>query len=163
MAAEFGYSEIFQFLLSEKHLNINQKSFETTFKSGGCISFSISKKRAEKTPLIAAIQNREFNIVKLCLEQSKNSVKIPFTVYYKDELDDKISTKVSTLYLAVSNYDIDIVSLLLNQSKVDVNMKSTFRNEYNKKQIQIRTALHKAVENKQTEIIKLLLQQKKLI
>ena len=57
--------------------------------------------------------------------------------------------------------NIDIVRLLLNQSKVDVNMKSTFKNIF-KKQIQIRTALHEAVENEQTEIIKLLLQQKKI-
>lgn len=73
----------------------------------------------------------------------------------------KISVKMSTLYLAVSNPNIDIISLLLNQSKLDINMKSTLQKEYDDL-IPEKTALHLAVINKQIDIIKLLLEKKQI-
>ena len=169
LAVELGYSEIFQFLLSQ-NADIDQKSISVNTSAGGCQFYMETAKRIEKTTLYAAIEKGNLNIVKICLEQPKIDINIPFNDYdlkgYKwwmvsecfSGKPDSICKKISSLYLAVSNSNIDIVRLLLNHPKIDINMKSVLYNDTK----QLRTSLHKAVENKQIDIIKLLLQHKNI-
>lgn len=142
-ATELGYSEIMQFLISKKGININQKSFDVNIRSGGCECCTIKAKRTERTPLHIAIQKGNINIVKFCLEQPKIDVNTPYVVFdidvwtlskfnsYFNAKSGKIIVNMSTLYLAVSNNNIDIIRLLLNHSNIDINMKSTLEKEYN--------------------------------
>ncbi|KAK8849346.1 hypothetical protein M9Y10_018727 [Tritrichomonas musculus] len=171
-AAELGYSEIFKFLVNEKHQSINQESLDVSFEAGGCVSYSMHARRTEKTPLHAAIQNENYNIVKFCLEQPETDVNISLVVFeldswnntsfekYFEEKSKNIIKIMSASDLAVSTGNTSIVHLLLNKSKIDINMKSTLEKKYYEDPIPKKTPLHEAVKNKQVEIIKLLLQQK---
>ncbi|KAK8838525.1 response to abiotic stimulus [Tritrichomonas musculus] len=169
-AAESGYSEIIQLLISQEKVDINQESVQIKFRSGGCVAFSITARQIMKTPLHAAIEAGKINAVKACLEQPKIDVNIPvivnelncwrekeFSKFFNDKTGT-IAEKIWPLYLAVKSGNIDIVVLLLNQMKIDVNMKSVLSPPpYYEKFT--RTALHAAVENKKAEIIELLLEQ----
>ena len=122
LAVENNNVEIVRSLLSNSNININYvSSYESEqfiHRNGAFPWYD----RYQKTPLFQAVENENFEIVKLLKSNENVDVNcLCHFEYYKDR-EYPIKINRTPLSMAVAKNNIEITNLLLSNEKIDVNI-----------------------------------------
>ena len=170
---KYDHVELVQLIIENNKIDINWQRKKQRFKKDGFEKMftnyqkhNIEKKCEDsKTPLIAAIENRNKEIIEILLKQKTIDINVKYESSYNfysdgEKTDYLGEESKSILFLAAEKDYAEIVQILINRNDINVNEISEIYGPigqsyaYMTKKL---TALHIAVENENFESIKVLL------
>ena len=175
---KYDYCLFVEALLTESKIDVNQKIKQRCDQlkflyfedfDGSTVFTVVSGGSYEKTPLFAAVEKENFEIIKLLLNTDDIDVNV-----INNENDNiwggnmimfcELTKKKTALYVAIEKENIEIIKLLLANNNIDVNipnMEDACTGGGDEK-VWKRTALYNAISKNNNEITKLLLQNDKI-